>query len=198
MRKLLLGTAFAAVSFASVPAFAETAATEAFIANIRLDAVFLAKASDLAADRSDDAALKAFAGTEAAAEIAVISSIDERTAPEVAQTVPVQSGPINVASNDVVTGRSAATDATLSPMAFSAPAGTGALMPAAMISLEHLSSARGEAFDVLYKATQINALRQMAGFYNAYSLTGDNAALKQMAKDQLAAVNGRIAEIGRI
>ena len=198
MRKLLLSTAFAAVSLVSVPAFAETAATEAFVANVRLNAVFLAKASGLAADHSDNAALRAFAGKEAAAEIEVVSAIDDRAMPEVAQSVPVQSGPLAVASNDVLTGRSAAIDAPVSPAAFGAPAGTGALMPAAMIAFDHLSSAKGEAFDALYKATQVNALRQLAALYNAYSLTGDDVGLRQMAIEQLAAVNGRIAEIGRI
>ena len=70
-------------------------------------------------------------------------------------------------------------------------------MPAAAITLDHLSASKGQAFDTLFKATQVNALRQLAAFYNAYAMTGDDAALKHLAKSELAATNDRIAEIAR-
>ena len=191
MRKLLLGTVFAGLCLGSSASLAASAETNAFVANVRLNAVFLAKSSALASDRSENSDLRAFAGKEETAQDVVMAAVETRTAPEVAQTVP-----ITVASNDVLTGRSAAVDRAATS-SFAAPAGTGALMPAAVITLDHLAGSKGQAFDTLFKATQINALRQLAGLYNAYSMTGDDAALKQLAKSELAATNERIADLAR-
>ena len=192
MRMLLLGTAFVALCVGSSPSVAASAETDAFVANVRLNAFFLSTSSSLANDRTENTDLRAFAGHEADAQEVVIETIDRRTAPEVAQTAPV-----TVASNDLVTGRSVAVDRAPLDETLAAPPGSGALMPAAMITLDRLSASKGQAFDTLYKATQVNALRQLAGFYNAYGMTGDDPALKQMAKSALAATNDRIAELAR-
>ena len=194
MRTLLLGTALVALCLGSPSAFAATAETEAFVANIRLNGYFLARASDLASDRSENTDLRAFADKEAKAEESVIADVDARTAPAIA----TRDVPVTVASNEVVTGRSAAVDRPSAAQGFSAPVGTGALMLAAMITLDRLSASKGQAFDTLYKATQINALRQLAGLYNAYGMTGDDAALKQLAQSELVSTNDRIAELGRL
>ena len=192
MRLLMLGASFVAVCLSS-SAFAASAETDAFVANVRVNGTFLEKASSLANDRSESTELRAFAGREGQAVKAVIGTIDARTAPEMV----AQAEPVTLASNEVITGRSAAIDPPPAATAFSAPTGTGALMPAAAITLDHLSASKGQAFDKLFKATQVNALRQLAALYNAYAMTGDDAALKQLAKSEFAATNDRIAEIAR-
>ena len=192
MRALLLGTVLSALCLGSNASYAASIETDAFVANVRLDASFLEKASSLAEDRSENADLRAFAGRETEAERAIVAVVMARTAPEVmAQAVLT-----TVASDDVVTGRSVAVVQADAPP-LSAPAGTGALMPAALITLDRLSASKGSAFDTLYKATQLTALRQLAAFYDAYAMTGDDAALRQLSKSELAATNGRIAQIGR-
>ena len=192
MRHLLIGAAVAALCLVATPTLAASAETEAFIANARLGVVFLARSSELAADRSESTDLRSFAGHELAAQDAIAFTLERRTAPDVAQAVPMA-----VASNDVMTGRSAALDVVQSEAEFAPPVGTGALMPAAMITLDHLAASKGQAFDSLYKTTQVGALRQLAALYNAYSMTGDDAALKQLAKTELASTNERIAELAR-
>ena len=194
MRTLLLGTALVALCLGPSMAFAASAETDAFVANVRLNGYFLAKASDLASDRSENPDLRAFADKEAEAVESVIADVDARTAPAIA----TRDVPVTVASNELVTGRSAAVDRPSAAKGFSAPVGTGALMPAAMITLDRLSASKGQAFDTLYKATQINALHQLAALYNAYDMTGDDAALKQLAKNELASTNERIAELERL
>lgn len=189
---LFVISAVAVMGFVS-PCSASSAETDAFVANTRLDALFLEKSSRLASDHSDDPQLRSFAAEEGTAADDLIADVGRRFVPEVAQTTS-----ITVASNEIVTGRSAAVDREQASDRFAPPVGTGALMPAAIITLDHLASRHGQAFDMLFKATQIDALRQLAGLYNAYSLTGDDAALRQLAKTQLAATNERIAEIGRL
>ncbi len=193
MRTLLLGTTFVALCLTSSYCLAASAETDAFVANVRLNASFLAQASTLARDRSDNTDLRAFADREAQSMETVIAAVDARTSPE----MTAQAVPMAVASNEVITGRSAAVDPAPAAIAFSAPVGTGALMPAAVITLDRLSASKGQAFDTLYKATQINALRQLSALYNAYAMTGDDAPFKQLATSELAATNDRIAAIGR-
>lgn len=189
MRQLFV--AFAVLCFGAGNSFAASPERDAFVANVRVNVAFLSLSSQLAADHSDSNDLRDFAAGEVAAERAVVSAIDLRAAPEVALSFPLA-----IASNDVVTGRSVAVDAPPS-LAFSAPIGTGALMPAAVQSLSHLADSSGKTFDDLYRATQINALRQLSALYNSYAMTGDDAALKQLAKTQLDATNERIAALGR-
>ena len=193
MRLVPFGTALAALCVYAMPSFAASAASDAFVANVRLNAAFLGKASSMADDRSEHGGLRAFADKEASAEAVVIDMIDRRTAPEIASAAPM-----TVASAGVMTGRSVAVDPAPLEETLAAPVGTGALMPAAMITLDRLSASKGQAFDTLYRTTQVQALRQLAGLYEAYSMTGDDAALKQMAKRQLATTNDLIAELARI
>ena len=193
MRTLSLGTAIAVICLTASSSFAASLETEVFVANVRLNGIFLSLASGLASDRSENTGLRAFADREAPDMEAVTANVEARTAPEVAS----RAVPMTVATNDVVTGRSVAVDSSPAETNFSAPVGTGALMPAAAITLDRLSASKGQAFDTLYKATQVNALRQLAALYNAYGMTGDDPALKQLAKTELGATNNRIAEIGR-
>ena len=191
MRSLLVGTSVVFFFGAMSSVFAASPGTDAFVANVRLNALFVVESGKLAADRSENGALQSFANRETDAQGSVLVAIDTKTAPDIAQVLPMA-----IAANDVVTGRSAAVTPDVST-AYDAPAGSGAMMPAAMVTLDHLSSAKGEAFDTLYKATQINALRQMAALYNAYSMTGDDDGLRQMARTELAATDRAIAEIAR-
>ena len=162
---------------------------------MRLNAFFLARASDLSADRSENTALRTFAGKESAADEV---GRERSTSTHGRLRKWRRVAPVTVASNEVMTGRSAAVERGAGVETYAPPVGTGALMPAAMITLDQLAASKGQAFDALYKATQINALRQLSAVYNAYSMTGDDAALKQLAKDQLAATDARIAEIARL
>ena len=193
MRTLLLGSALIALCLGSSTSFAASVETDAFVGNVRVNADFLDQASILASDRSENTDLRTFAGKEAPAMAAVLSDLDARSTPDVA----ARAMPVTVASNDVLTGRSVAVDRASEAAAVSPPSGTGALMPAAAITLDRLSASKGLAFDTLYKATQVNALRQLAALYDAYVQTGDDAALRQLAKSELAATNDRLADIAR-
>ena len=56
-------------------------------------------------------------------------------------------------------------------------------MPPAATALDKLSSLKGETFDASYKTTQVSALTRLASLYKAYSMTGDNSALRNMARE---------------
>ena len=58
-------------------------------------------------------------------------------------------------------------------------------MPAAATGLEHLSAAKGEAFDALYASLTRSVLANLAGFYEAYVRTGDDSALRAVAAQEL-------------
>ena len=193
MRTLLLGSAFIALCLGSSTSFAASVETDAFVGNVRVNVDFLDQASILASDRSENTDLRTFAGKEAPAMAAVMSDLDARSTPDVA----ARTMPVTVALNDVLTGRSVAVDRASEAAAVSPPSGTGALMPAAAITLDRLSASKGLAFDTLYKATQVNALRQLAALYDAYVQTGDDAALRQLAMSELATTNNRLADIAR-
>ena len=192
MRIYLSSCVAIALWLTSAPSFAGSAETDAFVSNVRLEATFLARSSDLAADRSENTDLRRFASGEATSQDAVVADLGLRLTPQVAQHVPVI-----VASEGVITGRSAAIDTARPSSSYTAPQGVGALMPAALITLDHLAASKGHAFDALYEATQNAALRQLAALYDVYSMTGDDAVLRQLAKTELATINGRIADIAR-
>ena len=191
MRALVLGASFFALCFGGAGASANSLQDDSFAGGARLCEVFLRQASELARTRSDNASLRAFAGREAAAAESVIDIIDARRSPNIAS----RDAQTTVASNDVVTGRSAFVENVGAATVGQASAGVSAMLPAVLVALDHLAASKGPAFDTLFKAAQIDASHQLASLYEAYGASGDDPALKQLAKSELTATNNRIAEL---
>ncbi len=170
-----LGCAGLLVAMAS-PSYASDT-SDAFAANIRLKASFLVQASDLAKDRAGSDKIRQFAAGQKVEQVGVLDDLDGLPAP-VAQTFIAE-------LSQPATGRSVARDPVIDLDTIEAPAGVGALMPAATIGLDRLSSLKGEAFDALYASVARGVISDMAAFYQAYSKTGDDTALRALAVREL-------------
>ena len=213
--KTTLALAATAGALFAAPALAGSPATDAFIANARPNVVFLDESSRIALDRSPSRAVRAFAHSEAREQTITANSMTawvQTNTPrgEVAALggLPIAGGvvaaPLDVAANvtngvgDLVTGRSVGIDSplTVTP-ASSAPVGSQ-LLPAGQDDLARLSKLSGRQFDVLYKATQVDALRQLAVLYRDYAANGDDPALRAIAARELPRVNARIARVDRL
>ena len=72
------------------------------------------------------------------------------------------------------------------------------LLPSEQNDLARLSAMSGRDFDALYKATQLDGLRQLATLYRDYAVNGDDPALRAMSARELPVVNRRIAELRRL
>ena len=93
----------------------------------------------------------------------------------------------DLGSQGVVTGRSVATG-VVEIGTFAPPNGAGVLMPAASVSLEHLATAKGDAFNVLYASLTRSVLTNLAGLYDAYAKTGDDRGVRAVAARELPQV----------
>ena len=222
-----LATLFATGSLllAGTPAFAASAMTDAFVANVRPNVDFLDSSSRLAIDVSGNPRIRAFARAEATEQTiagnALVAWTETNTptgeaaalgTPVLAPLTPVADlafVPLNVANNvtgevvsgvgTVVTGRSVAIDQPV-PLTVAPPARPAdtALLPSEQTDLSRLKSASGRSFDRLYVSTQVDALRQLAILYGDYSRDGDDPALRTLAAGELPKINRRIAELSRI
>ena len=168
---------FGLLATTAMPSFAASAETDAFVANIRLRAVFVAKASELAATRATTDKLRHFAEMEAGRQVAVLNDLEESPSPAPHDAVADLGRPI--------TGRSVGSDAVIDPAAFATPVGTGALMPAATVSLDRLASLDGVAFDRLYSSLMHGVLGDEAAFYQSYGKTGDDDGIRALAVREL-------------
>ena len=197
----------------SAPALAASAQSEAFVANARPNVNFIDESSRLALDKSPSRAIRAFAYREARdATIASNSlvawaqtntlrgeavALGTPIVPVLPAVTDLAFAPVAVAT-DVVTGRSVAIDAPLTVRpATVAPVGA-ALLPAEQDDLARLQARSGRGFDILYKSTQLDALRQLATIYSDYQVNGDDPALRAIAARELPKINARIVELRRL
>lgn len=188
MRQPFVSVLFAA-SLASSPlltagAFAASPATDAYLANVHVNLAFLKESSLLAKDRAQSAAIKSLAEDEA--DNLPASENSNRVAEASDRNLPVTvsadlSSEKDGTSGDMQMGRSAYTPDRPAP-----PPEVGATTSAAALGYALLSSAKGEAFDSLYKATHINSLKQLADLYYSYSVAGDDTGLRVGARRDLA------------
>ena len=170
-----------------MPSLAASAETDAFIANIRLRAVFIAKASELAVDRAGSDKVRSFAAMEGERQVAVLGDLEGTPAPAPHNAVADLGQPI--------TGRSVGKDAVIDVATFAPPTGLGALMPAATVGLDHLAALKGEAFDRLYTSLVRGVLGDEAAFYQAYGRTGDDDAIRAVATRELPHATGDMAAL---
>jgi predicted outer membrane protein len=73
-----------------------------------------------------------------------------------------------------------------------------ALLRSQSEDLSRLTASSGASFDMLYRDTQLDALRQLATLYSDYAATGDDPALRNLAQIELPKVQMRIRELNRI
>lgn len=165
-----------------------------YVANIRQHVAFLDQASRLAAEHSTNDKVRAFAKAQSAEQQAVSNDLKSweagqptggLTSPMVVASAPDSNPP--PPSDKVVTGRSAAIDRDES---------IGVLMASpGVIVLPQLATLKGDSFDELYETTQAASLKELAGLYEAYSMTGKNPALRALALRELPLVKQRISEL---
>ena len=187
---LLAAAGFALVG--TMPAYAASTATEAFVANVHPNVDFLDQSSRLALTTSGDAKVRAFAREEATEQTLASNSL-------VAWTETHTPTGVTDGVGDVLTGRSVAIDVPLTPVT---PAITvtrtpapGTLLPSEQTDMDRLSTLRGRRFDAFYMTTQKDALRQLATLYTDYLREGDDPALRDMAERQLLIVKHRLAQL---
>ena len=178
---------FGLLATTAMPSFAASAETDAFVANIRLRAVFIAKASELAADRAASDKVRRFAASIAGKQTAVLSDLEVPPSPAPHDAVADLGQP--------VTGRSVGKDLAVDPSILAQPAGAGALMPVAIVSLDRLASQKGESFDRLYVSLVRGVLGDEAAFYQAYGRTGDDDGLRALAVRELPRATADIAAL---
>ncbi len=189
----LIGRALvvSALTLTVAPSFAATSTTEIYLANVRLNVDFLAASSKIATTKAQGDGIKSFADGEMKHQGDVLAALDSWRAKVEGAT------PSQVASLPLETGRSVA-DSTVDVNRFSPPPGIGVLFPAATMTLDQMSSLDGTAFDKAYTSTQLGALKRLEGFYDAYSQTGEDANLRDMATGELATVRAEIAALGKV
>lgn len=203
---------------ALAPAFAASPATEAFVANVRPNVIFLDESSRMALDKSPSRAVHAFAYREAKQQTITGNSLTAYVqtntyrgeavalgAPVIAPVTDLAVLPLDVAAatttaaGDVVTGRSVGIDTPLVVRPAATATTVGAqLLPSEQNDLSRLGAMSGADFDALYKATQLDGLRQLATLYRDYAANGDDPALRAMSVRELPLVNRRIAELRRL
>ena len=220
MRIFLNAAKFAATGVVlagvSAPAVAASTQTEAFVANVRPNVNFIDESSRLALDKASRHSVRTFAFREARDATITANSLVAWTqtntlrgeavalSTPVAPALPVMSAMTDLAfapvaaATDVVTGRSVAIDAPLTVRPAATPAPAPILLPAEQDDLSRLRARSGREFEVFYKATQLDALRQLATIYSDYQVNGDDAALRALAARELPKINERIVELRRL
>ena len=202
LKALLLAAAGCVAIMGATPAFAASAATDAFVANVHPNVDFLDQASRMAIETSANGKVRAFARGEATEQTLVGNQLDAWTQTHSAiGAVAAVNAPRNVASSvtesvdGVLTGRSVAIDAPVDALTLPRTAAPGTLLPSGEAEIKRLSSMRGHRFDVFYATTQKVALRQLVTLYTDYMRDGDDLALRVMAQRQLRSVQHRLAEL---
>ena len=144
------------------PLKAATTKSDALVADIRLDAEFLVRASDAAARNSGSESVKRFAAAQRIEQLNVLHSLPSGAIGELAELEP----------GTMTTGRSVAKNPDVDDAASQK---TAASLPAAIAALDHLASAKGKTFDVLYVSAARSVLNSLVEACDAYSKT-DNPA----------------------
>lgn len=203
---LAVGSLF--VVGAGAQAMANSAMTDAFVANVSPNVDFLDRSSRMALDKTRNPGVRAFAHREALEQTIAANSLvawtQANTVPGAAVALGTPVIPVAgvlvvpteapAATAQVVTGRSVAEDRPLTVTR--APrettgSGTGD-------TLAQLSALDGREFDALYRSTQGNSLRQLRAIYTDYAQHGDDAGLRAMAIRELPKINRRLSELRRL
>ena len=181
MKIVIFGAAVIAgaccISATTTSAFAASAATQMFLANVSPNLDFLDRSSRFALTNSKDARMHEFAFNEAKEQTLAANALDEW-----AQTNK---------PDDVVTGRSIAVAGQVAPVA-------DTRLPMGQEDLDSLEGLAGREFDTQYRAKQFEALRQVEADYKTYIATGDDPGLIDLAKRELPKVQRRISMLGKV
>ena len=212
MTSILKTAMFAAVGAVALagaaPAFAASAATDAFVANVHPNVDFLDNSSRLALKTSTSGKLRGFARTEATDQTLAGNQLVAWTQTQTPSGIATVTGapvsvavaaPLDVADGvgEVLTGRSVAIDtpAEAAPLTVTRTPAPGTLLPSQETDMNRLSTMAGKRFDAFYVTTQKDALRQLATLYTDYMTNGDDAALRAMAARQLPIVRQRLEQL---
>ena len=212
---LLAGAAAVAFVSASASAYAASAATSAFVANVRPNVDFLDRSSRMALDKTLNPVVRSYAHSQAMEQTVAANSLVAWTqtntvagqadalgstiVPPLAPIGGIVTAPLDIAAgvtgdvDRLATGRSVAIDRPLTVP--STATGGNALLPAGADDLDRLGGLSGRRFDALYRATQLDSLRQLSTLYRSYAAEGDDPALRVLAERELPRVNARIVEL---
>jgi len=174
--------------------------TAAFVANVVPNVNFLNDSSRMALDRSSNPVIR-----REAYRIALEQTIAGNSMTAWADTNP-----------PLMTGRSAYTGDPITGLAtlpLNVIVGVGntvtggnivasgdgrALLRSQSEDLSRLSASSGASFDIFYRDTQLDSLRQLATLYTDYAAVGDDPALRNLAQSELPKIRMRIKELNRI
>ena len=176
------------LALAGSPAFAASPMSNAFVANVKANLDFLAKAGDLGRTRAGTEGAKAFAEAEAADAA--------RSDVALAEAMP-SSGTTKLASADsdvLMTGRSVAIDVPVGGM----PKAANGRSPLGDKDLAALAKLSGKKFDDALWLKQLDALSQLRADYQAYADDGDDPALGALAERELPKVEARLRALTKI
>ena len=168
---LVLGVSI--VASASIPVNAASANTEAFLANVTANVDFLDRSSRMALDNSKSVKIKEFARGEATEQTLAANAIYDVTS-----KAPLQTGrSVAVAGQDaqVVDNR----------------------LPLGQEDLDSIEGLNGVEFDEAFRAKQRDALLQVQTDYETYLASGDDEALKTIARQELPKIKQQIAALAK-
>ncbi len=173
----LLVSSFVAVACAFVPAHAASSSTEAFLANVTANVDFLDRSSRMALENSKSTKVKEFARVQAKDQTLAANALYDVTSKAPAE--PLQ------------TGRSVA-------IAGQAVPAVDNRLPLGQEDLDSIEGLNGIEFDEAYRAKQRDALLQVQADYEMYIAAGDDAALKEIATQELPKVKKQISALGKV
>ena len=177
-----------ALAVSATPVFAASPMSNAFVANVKANLDFLAKASELGQARASSAGARAFARDEA--------SDAARSDVALAEAMPSE-GATKLAAADtdvLMTGRSVAID---QPVGGIAKAANGR-SPMGTKDLAALAKLSSKAFDNALWLKQLDALSQLRADYQAYADDGDDPALGALADRELPKIESRLKALTKI
>lgn len=173
----LLVSGFILVAGAAAQAHAASPSTEAFLANVTANVDFLDRSSRMALENSKSTKVKEFARSQAKAQTLAANAIYDVTSKAPAE--PLQ------------TGRSVAIAGQDAPIVDNR-------LPLGQEDLDSIEGLNGIEFDEAFRAKQRDALLQVQTDYETYLATGDDAALKAIAAQELPKVKKQIAALGKV
>lgn len=164
---------FAMLSSVSISARAASANTEVFLANVTANVDFLDRSSRMALENSKSVKIKDFARGEATEQTLAANAIYDVTA-----KAPLQ------------TGRSVALSGQ--------PEQVDLRLPMGQEDLDSIEGLSGIEFDEAFRAKQRDALTQVQTDYETYLASGDDDALKSIAKQELPKIKKQIAALSKV
>ena len=185
--KMSVAAVLGALFFAA-PAFAASPISNAFMANVKANVDFLAKSSQLSAERSTSSAARDFARDQAAEASRTELALNDATPTDgSAKLAAVDTGAL-------MTGRSVSIDA---PTGGQAKAANGRV-PMGGRDIAAIAKLSGKSFDDTLWLKQVDALSQLRADYQAYVDDGDDPALAKMAERELPKVKARLEALSKI